>query len=53
MDEELRTELLRRAEKDQVARRALDLDGTREADGEQLTVTCARCGHETTATFRR
>jgi hypothetical protein len=36
MDEQLRAELLRRVEKDQVARKALDLDGMREADGENL-----------------
>ena len=36
MDEQLRTELLRRVEIDQVARKALDLDGVREADGENL-----------------
>ncbi len=36
MDEQLRAELLRRVEKDQVARKALDLDGMREADSENL-----------------
>ncbi|MGH3206189.1 MAG: DUF6624 domain-containing protein [Trebonia sp.] len=36
MDDELRTELLRRVEIDQVARKSLDLDGMREADGENL-----------------
>jgi hypothetical protein len=36
MDEQLRTELLRRVEIDQVARKAMDLDGVREADGENL-----------------
>jgi hypothetical protein len=36
MDERLRAELLRRAEKDQVARKAQDLDGMREADRENL-----------------
>jgi hypothetical protein len=36
MDELLRTELLRRVEIDQVARKAVDLDGAREADGENL-----------------
>jgi hypothetical protein len=36
MDEALRTELLRRVETDQIARKALDLDGMREADGENL-----------------
>jgi hypothetical protein len=36
MDEALRAELLRRVEKDQVARRAMDLDGMREADAENL-----------------
>jgi len=36
MDEALRAELLRRVETDQVARKALDLDGVREADGENL-----------------
>ena len=36
MDDGLRAELLRRVEKDQVARRALDADGMREADGENL-----------------
>jgi hypothetical protein len=36
MDEELRGELLRRFEKDQAARKALDADGMREADGENL-----------------
>jgi Family of unknown function (DUF6624) len=36
MDEELRAELFRRMEKDQVARNALDLAGMREADGENL-----------------
>jgi hypothetical protein len=35
-DDALRAELLRRVEKDQVARKALDLDGMREADGENL-----------------
>src|SRR5580693_5258766 len=36
MDDGLRAELLRRVEKDQVARQALDADGMREADGENL-----------------
>jgi len=36
MDDGLRAELLRRVEKDQVARKALDPDGMREADGENL-----------------
>ncbi len=36
MDEALRTELLRRVEKDQVARKARDVDGMREADAENL-----------------
>jgi hypothetical protein len=36
IDEGLRAELHRRVEKDQVARKALDLDGMREADGENL-----------------
>lgn len=36
MDEELRAELFRRMEKDQVARKALDHEGMREADGENL-----------------
>ena len=36
MDDGLRAELLRRVEKDQVARKALDADGMREADGENL-----------------
>jgi len=36
MDEELRAELLRRMNRDQVARRACDLDGMLEADGENL-----------------
>ena len=36
MDEQLRTELLRRVEIDQVARKAVDLEGVREADGENL-----------------
>ena len=36
MDEALRAELLRRVETDQVARKAMDLDGMREADGENL-----------------
>jgi hypothetical protein len=36
MDDGLRAELLRRVEIDQVARKALDLDGVREADGENL-----------------
>jgi Family of unknown function (DUF6624) len=36
MDERLRAELLRRVDKDQVARKALDADAMREADGENL-----------------
>ena len=36
MDEELRAELLRRMEKDQVARKALDPEGMRAADEENL-----------------
>ena len=36
MDDGLRAELLRRVEKDQVARKALDADAMREADGENL-----------------
>lgn len=36
MDEELRAELFRRMEKDQVARKAMDHEGMREADGENL-----------------
>ena len=36
MDEQLRAELLHRVEKDQAARKALDPDGMREADGENL-----------------
>ena len=36
MDEELRSELFRRMEKDQVARKAMDHEGMREADGENL-----------------
>jgi DNA-directed RNA polymerase subunit RPC12/RpoP len=36
MDEELRAELLRRVEIDQVARKALDADAMREADAENL-----------------
>jgi hypothetical protein len=36
MDDGLRAELLRRVEKDQVARKALDPDAMREADGENL-----------------
>jgi hypothetical protein len=36
MDDELRAELLRRVEIDQVARKAVDLEGVREADGENL-----------------
>jgi hypothetical protein len=36
MDEQLRAELLRRVEKDQAARKALDPDAMREADGENL-----------------
>jgi hypothetical protein len=36
MDEELRAELRRRVEKDQVARKALDADAMRETDGENL-----------------
>jgi hypothetical protein len=36
MDDGLRAELLRRVEVDQVARKALDVDGMLEADGENL-----------------
>jgi hypothetical protein len=36
MDEGLRAELLRRVEKDQAARKALDSEAMREADGENL-----------------
>jgi hypothetical protein len=36
MEDGLRAELLRRVEKDQVARKALDPDAMREADGENL-----------------
>jgi len=36
MDEQLRAELLRRVEKDQAARKALDPDAMGEADGENL-----------------
>jgi ribosomal protein S27E len=36
MDEALRAELLRRVEKDQAVRRAMDLDGMREVDAENL-----------------
>jgi hypothetical protein len=36
MDDALRAELLRRVEIDQVARKALDVDGMLEADGENL-----------------
>jgi hypothetical protein len=36
MDDGLRAELLRRMEKDQVARRAFDSDAVREVDGENL-----------------
>jgi hypothetical protein len=36
MDDGLRAELLRRVEKDQVARKALDAHAMREADGENL-----------------
>ena len=36
LDERLRAELLRRVDKDQVARKALDPDGMREADAENL-----------------
>lgn len=36
MDEALRAELLRRVEKDQVARKAHDVDGMQEADAENL-----------------
>jgi hypothetical protein len=36
MDDELRAELLRRVAKDQAVRKALDIDGMREADGENL-----------------
>ena len=36
MDDGLRAELLRRVEKDQVARKAMDHEGMREADGENL-----------------
>ena len=36
MDDGLRAELLRRVEKDQVARKALDADAMREADEENL-----------------
>src|SRR5689334_22353201 len=36
IDEALRAELLRRVEKDQVARKAHDVDGMREADAENL-----------------
>ncbi len=36
MDDALHTELLRRAAIDQVARKALDMDGMREADAENL-----------------
>jgi hypothetical protein len=36
MDDALRGELLRRMAKDQVARKAMDLDGMREAEAENL-----------------
>lgn len=36
MDDELRAELLRRVEKDQAARKALDVDAMGKADGENL-----------------
>jgi hypothetical protein len=36
MDDALRAELLRRVAKDQAARKSLDIDGMREADGENL-----------------
>lgn len=36
MDDALRAELLRRMARDQVARKAMDLDGMREADAENL-----------------
>jgi hypothetical protein len=36
MDDALRTELLRRVEKEQIARKTMDHEGMREADGENL-----------------
>lgn len=46
MDDGLRAELLRRMEKDQVARKALDHDGMREADREKRASPNrrSRCG---------
>src|ERR1700724_1583763 len=46
MDDGLRAELLRRVEKDQVARKALDPDAMREADGENLPwLKCVIAAH--------
>lgn len=45
-DEALRAELLRRVGKDQAARRARDVEGTRAADAENLPphLNCPGCG---------
>ena len=46
MDDGLRAQLLRRVEKDQVARKALDPDAMREADGENLPwLKCVIAAH--------
>jgi hypothetical protein len=57
MDDGLRAELLRRVEKDQVARKALDPDTWSpfeppEGD-EPVTVTCLECALATTVRLKR